>query len=226
MPRTRRILPQSDAALHVTARGNNQLYLFRKDPDKAFYLHKVKELKAENRIDIFHYCLMSNHVHMVIWLQEKSNLSRFMKQLQLKYYNYYKSVYGYTGHLWQGRFKSNIIDTDIYLLQCGKYIELNPVRASMVAIPEAYAFSSYRYYAHGEQDHLITPSPEYLALSNTDKERKRQYAKFLLDNEMINTKKLQTQLFIGSDAFIRNLEEHYKVRNVSLQHGRPKKGGK
>lgn len=223
MPRAKRFLPPSDAALHVTTRGNNRLYLFQADSDKAYYLSAVKELKEENNLDIFHYCLMSNHVHMIIWLRQGNKLSRFMKQLQLRYFNYYKAIYGYTGHLWQGRFKSNLIDTDSYLLQCGKYIELNPVRGLMVTTPETYRFSSYRYYAYGWQDPLITPSPAYLGLSKDSEDRRKQYVAFVIDSSIINTRRLQAQLFIGSDAFIKKLEEYYHIRNTSLQRGRPKK---
>lgn len=223
MPRTKRLLPLSGAALHITARGNNHLCLFQKDQDKRFYLNILKEFKEENKVDIFHYCLMNNHVHMIVWLQQESRLARFMKQLQLKYFNYYKVCYGYTGHLWQGRFKSNLIDTDSYLLQCGKYIELNPVRAQMTAAPEAYRFSSYRYYAYGTPDSVVTASPAYLALSNDAGGRRRQYITFVVNSSIINTQKLQTQLFIGSDTFISRSEEYYRTKNTSLQRGRPKK---
>ncbi|MFH1640712.1 MAG: transposase [Candidatus Omnitrophota bacterium] len=221
MPRTKRFIPPGDAALHIRARGNNRLYLFQEDSDKAHYLRVIQELKEENKIDIFHYSLMSNHAHMIVWLEQAHNLSRFMKQLQLRYFNYYKSTYGYAGHLWQGRFKSSLIDTDAYLMQCGKYIELNPVRAGLVARPEDYAFSSYRYYAYGSNDALITPNPAYLGLSDRAEERRKQYIAFVVDSSIINSQKLQAQLFIGSNAFIRKLEEYYQTRNTALRRGRP-----
>ncbi len=226
MPRTKRFLPPSNAALHITTRGNNHLRLFQSDSDKAYYLSAIKELKGENNIDIFHYCLMSNHVHMIVWLRQGNKLSRFMKQLQLRYFNYYRVTYGYDGHLWQGRFKSNLVDTDSYLLQCGKYIELNPVRAKMVMAPEEYFFSSYRYYAYGHHDPIVTPSPAYLGFSNDPEIRKKQYIVFVVDTSIINTRKLQAQLFIGSDAFIKKSEIYYQIRNTALQRGRPKRAEK
>lgn len=223
MPRTKRLLPPSDVALHLTARGNNHLYLFRSDSDKTYYLSAAEKLKAENGIDIFHYCLMDNHVHLIVWLQQQSNLSRFMKQLQLMYFSYYKAAYDYAGHLWQGRFKSNLVDNDTYLLQCGKYIELNPERAGMVASPDEYCFSSYRYYAYGDQDSLLTPSPAYLGLANTAEGRRRRYISCTVDSNLINTRKLQGQLFLGGEAFVRRLEEYYQIRNRALVRGRPRK---
>jgi putative transposase len=223
MPRNRRLIPASDAALHIIARGNNRYYLFANNDDKAYYLSALKELKEENKIDIFHYCLMNNHVHLVVWLRAQHTLSKCIKQLNLRYFNYYKKTYGYTGCLWQRRFKSNLIDTDTYLLQCGKYIELNPIRAQIVSKPEEYYFSSYRYYAYGNPDILISPSPAYLGLSASEESRRKQYVTSVVDSNIINSRSLQAQLFIGSELFIKRLEEYYMTRNISLQRGRPKK---
>ncbi|MCM8789905.1 MAG: transposase, partial [Candidatus Omnitrophica bacterium] len=175
------------------------------------------------KVDIFHYCLMDNHVYLVIWLRAQHTLSKCIKQLNLRYFSYYKKTYGYTGCLWQRRFKSNLIDTDTYLLQCGKYVELNPVRAGIVARPEEYRFSSYSYYAYGKPDPLITPNPVYLGLSACEEKRREQYRAFVVDSSVINSRSLQAQLFIGSELFVKKLEEYYRVRNTSLRRGRPKK---
>ena len=225
MPRHARLI-YADTPLHITCRGNNRQDIFNREEDKLYYHSLLKNLKIDNRVDIFHYCIMTNHVHLILYLSRQSNLPRFMKQLNLSYFVYYKKIYGYCGHLWQGRFKSNLIDTDSYLLQCGKYIELNPVRAGIVTGPEAYRFSSYRYYAYGEFDPLITPNPAYLGLANDDEGLRKQYVAFVVDSSIINTQSLQAQLFIGSDTFIRKLEEYYRIRNTSLQRGRPKKAEK
>ncbi|MFA5256360.1 MAG: transposase [Candidatus Omnitrophota bacterium] len=223
MPRGRRFIPPNEAALHITTRGNNRNYLFANDEDKIYYLHALKQLKEENKIDIFHYCLMDNHAHMVAWLRAGHTLSKCIKQLNLKYFNYYKKTYGYTGCLWQRRFKSNLIDTDTYLLQCGKYIELNPVRAGIISLPEKYRFSSYGYYACGKPDMLITPNPAYIDLSLFEKKRRELYIKFVIDHSIINSRSLQAQLFIGSESFVRDLEECHKIKNTGLKRGRPKK---
>lgn len=95
MPKIIRVIPV-DAAMRLVNRGNNRQRLFNNDTDKLCYYSLMLELKQENNISIFYYCLMDNHPH-------------------LSYYSYYKKTYGYTGHLWQGRFKSNIVDTDSYL---------------------------------------------------------------------------------------------------------------
>lgn len=187
MPRPKRIIP-CDAALHVISRGNNKQNIFHSDNDKLKYYSLLRELKLENKIDLFHYCLMNNHIHLVLYLNRESTLSKFMKQVNLSYFHYYRKHYGYSGHLWQGRFKSNVIKTDSYLLQCGKYIEMNPVRAGIVSHPTQYNFSSYSHYADGKLDSLVTPSPEYLGLSGSPALRQKQYAAFILENKGTKTK--------------------------------------
>ena len=212
MPKTRRIIP-IDTAMHLVNRGNNRQFIFNGEADKLYFYSLMLELKQENKISIFHYCLMDNHPHLVVWLKDESKLSKFMKQLSLSYHSYYRKTYGYSGHLWQGRFKSSIIDTDFYLLACGKYIELNPVSAKMVTLPQDYLFSSYNFYAYGKPDSLLTPSPAYFVLSDSPEERKKQYIDFIVDSSIINADKLKKQQFIGSQEFIRKSEYLYGVRN-------------
>jgi putative transposase len=225
MPRTARLV-FPNAALHITARGNNCQDLFLRDEDKHRYLSLLRSLKEENDISIFHYCIMTNHIHLIAWLNAKSSLAKFMKQLNLSYFAYFKKAYSYFGHLWQGRFKSNIIDTDSYLLQCGKYIELNPVRAGMVSLPQQYAFSSYRYYAQGSSDPIVTPSPAYLSLSNLPEARRKHYLEFTVNESIINTDRLDRLKFIGSDVFVNKLREYYGIRNENRKRGRPRKAEK
>lgn len=222
MPRARRLIP-IEAAMHIVNRGNNRQFVFKADEDKQYYYSLLKELREENKISLFHYCLMDNHPHLIVWLKNESKISKFMKQLNLCYFNYYRKKYGYSGHLWEGRFKSNIIDTDSYLLQCGKYIELNPVRARIVNFPEEYKFSSYRYYAKGEYDAIISSSPTYLALSNYPEKRRKQYIEFVVDDSIINKEILNKHLFVGSEMFIRKLQQYYQIRNTRLKKGRPRK---
>jgi putative transposase len=146
-----------------------------------------------------------------------------MKQVNLSYFGYYKKRYGYWGHIWQGRYKSNVIDGDAYLLHCGKYIELNPVRAGIVKSPDEYVFSSYRHYSTGYGDGVISDSPAYLGLSNEPKERKKLYSSFVVDGELVNSDKLLKQVFIGSEGFIRKLRLQYGLREAISKGGRPRK---
>lgn len=184
MPRTGRIIPK-EAAMHIICRGNNRLPILAKNSDKKQYCHLLHKFKFDNRIDIFHYCIMDNHIHLIIWLGEYSNLSRLIKQVSLAYYYYYIKKYNYCGHLWQGRYKSIVIKTDSQALQCGKYIELNPVRAGIIANPGQYQFSSFKYYAMGEQDPIVTPNPVYENLGSNSLIKRQIYSNFIIDTDKL-----------------------------------------
>lgn len=222
MPRVRRFIPV-DSALHIMCRGNNKQNIFNNDSDKLYYWRLLDGLKDENKINIFHYCIMNNHVHLIVWVSCASKLSKFMKQVNLSYFNYYKKLYGYWGHIWQGRYKSNIIETDSYLLHCGKYIEINPVRAGIVTQPCEYAFSSYKHYSLGYPDALISDSPIFLGLADNFPERREQYIAFAVDSDIININSLAKQAFIGSKDFIRKLRQYYGIKETNSRGGRPRK---
>jgi putative transposase len=179
MARGRRLIPRR-SAMHIMCRGNNKQNIFHSESDKLKYYSLLAEHKQENKISIFHYCIMSNHVHLIVWLEEESRISKFMMKVNLSYFAYYKKIYDYCGHLWQGRFKSKIIEDDAYLLQCGKYIELNPVRKQLVRVPEEYPFSSYTHYACGRSDAIINNSPAYLAIDKSERKRRKEYTEFVI----------------------------------------------
>jgi putative transposase len=201
-------------------RGNNRQDMFHDSADHRVYYDLLFSLKKENTVKINHYCLMSNHIHLIVTVTPKSGLSRFMKQVNLGYYAHYKRKYGYTGHLMEGRYKSSIIDKDSYILQCGKYIELNPVRAGMVNVPEIYPYSSYNHYAYGKADSMISESPEYERFGKTVQERQDAYREFVLDKSV--EEKIGTKKFIGGERFIKKLEEYFLVKNEG-KRGRPKR---
>jgi putative transposase len=184
MPRKAREIP-TEGYLHVISRGNNKRKVFRYERDKKRYYIYLKNLKEKEKINICHYCLMSNHIHLLVEVGKKSNLSRFMKRINLKYVYYHLRKYTYCGHLWQDRFQSKIINNEPYLIQCGKYIELNPVKAGIVVSPEEYPFSSYHYYAFGQEDPLITPNPLYENLGLQQKERQCRYRNLIIEEENI-----------------------------------------
>jgi len=218
MPRTRRLIPV-DLPMHIMCRGNNKQAIFRSDSDKLYYYDLLLDFKDENKVDIMHYCIMVNHIHLLILPNANDMLARFMKQVNLSYFCYFKAKYEFCGHLWQGRFKSSIIDSNSYLMQCGKYIELNPVRAGIVQNPQDYKFSSYRYYALGAKDKLITANPAYLNLGDSLTECRDKYVKFTVNKEV--NSKLLSQKFIGSVNFVRNLEKIYNTNSIPRKAGRP-----
>jgi putative transposase len=123
----------------------------------------------------------------------------------------------------QNRYKSNIIDTDLYLLNCGKYIELNPTRGGIAARPEDYPFSSFRFYCSGKKDSLLMPDPVYLALSENVAKRQEIYKEIVVDNEIISGEIMWKHRYIGSEQFKRKMEERFGLPNESKSRGRPRK---
>ena len=148
MPRPPRCL-LNEACYHVLTRGNNRAAVFSTEADRQRYGQWLLTLSQAHQVQIYHYCLMTNHVHLVVWVSSGSGLRQLMQRLNLTYAQYLHRTYGHVGHVWQDRFTSLLIGDDAHLLQCGAYIELNPVRAKRVATPEAYPWSSYCAYAHG-----------------------------------------------------------------------------
>jgi putative transposase len=224
VPRTRRIVPE-DLPLHIWIRGNNRQWIFRAPEDKEYYLAQLYRFKRFHEIVIYHYCLMDNHVHLILGAGRSGELSRFMMRVNLSYFSLYRDKYGYCGHFFQNRFGSNIVDSDTYLLHCGKYIELNPVRAKMVDAPEYYQYSSYPFYALGTGNPLVSPDPVYLALSATPERRQALYALFVVDPSKVSSQKLREHRYIGSDTFIKSAEALWGFPNKRHPVGRPPKTG-
>lgn len=188
MPRSPRLL-LSQSYYHVMTRGNNKNQVFRSDSDYDHYLDQINKYKQELPFDLYHYCLMPNHVHLLVKTKSADNFSLFMKKINLSYFHYYRKEYGWTGHFWQDRFKSQPVGKDGYFIQCGKYIELNPVRAGITDKPEDYPYSSYRRYVLGEENDLITEDIIYSGLGNTVGQREERYRKMVIDDIVIRNYK-------------------------------------
>jgi len=180
MPRQPRLLlPHS--FYHIITRGNNKNQIFRDKKDYLAYFKILKKYKQEHPFDLYHYVLMPNHTHFLIKTKDK-DFSVFMKKLDLAYFYHFKFRYGWVGHFWQGRFKSQPVGKDEYFIQAGKYIELNPVKAKIVKFPEDYQFSSYKFYAFGKADSLVTSDFFYEQLGKNSKKRQGNYQKLLIDD--------------------------------------------
>jgi len=121
------------------------------------------------------YVFMTNHVHLLMTPQTQTGISKVMQSLGRRYVQYFNYTYKRTGTLWEGRYKATIIDSDTYLLTCYRYIELNPVRANMVALPDDYFWSSYKFNALSKTDKLVTPHELYLQLGNSMVKRQAAY---------------------------------------------------
>lgn len=160
---------------HVIQRGNNRSIIFASDEDIHCYRNCLFDACLKHEVLIHAYVFMTNHVHLLMTPQTENGISKVMQSVGRKYVQYFNYLYRRTGTLWEGRYKSTLIDTDAYLLTCYRYIELNPVRANMVRLPEEYAWSSYRCNALGREDKLVTPHELYLGLGTSKKERHLAY---------------------------------------------------
>jgi putative transposase len=161
--------------IHVTQRGNNRAACFYGDGDYLFYLHSLAEQSGKYACTVHAYALMTNHVHLLITPEDVSGGSQLMKHLGQRYVQYFNRMHGRSGTLWEGRFRSSIVEEQAYLLRCYRYIELNPVRAGMVAHPRDYVWSSYRTNAEQAPSTIVTPHSEYLELAGDDARRAAAY---------------------------------------------------
>jgi putative transposase len=163
MPRRARvILP--NVPVHLIQRGNNRQACFFADEDYCFYLDWLGDYARALRCSVHAYVLMTNHVHLLLAADRPSSVDRLMKALGQRYVQYVNRAYRRSGTLWEGCYRSCLTQEEGYLLACQRYIELNPVRAAMVAHPAEYRWSSYAANAQGEPSALITPHPLYVSL--------------------------------------------------------------
>ena len=160
---------------HVILRGNNRARLFRTSSDYAFYLEKLQLACEKHDCAVHAYVLMTNHIHLLITPHTETGLSKAVQTVGRYYVQHYNHHYQRTGTLFEGRYKATLIDSEAYLLTCMRYIELNPVRASMVRHASDYPWFSYAVNALGQTNTFITPHDEYQRLGKNKAERLAAY---------------------------------------------------
>lgn len=174
MPRRPRLVVR-DVPLHIIQRGNNRQRCFLNDADFLVYLDLLGRGARNAFCQIHAYALMSNHVHVLATPSKPDSAASMMKAVGERYVRYFNERNRRTGTLWDGRFKSCLVQDETYLMVCYQYIELNPVRAGIVNDPLQYPWSSYRANAYGRRDELITPHPLYQALGAEAGSRQQHY---------------------------------------------------
>ncbi len=130
---------------HIVQRGHNRQVVFAADRDFHYYLDTLAEFKEVYQVKVYAFCLMTNHVHLLLSPQDHDGIGKLMKRLAGRQTRYRNKLEGRSGTLWESRYKSSVVDADEYLLACKRYIELNPVRAAMVTHPQDYAWSSVHH---------------------------------------------------------------------------------
>ena len=178
MPTTRRLICD-DSIYHVVQRGNNGQGVFRDDEDYEKFLSLMRWYIKKFAFALYHYCLMPTHIHLLLKVLKKETLAKIMQGLLQSYRFYYRKKYSYLGYLYQGRYRSKIIENDEYLLECGRYIERNPVRARLVESAEQYKWSSGIFYIAGLKNDIVTEDPLYSSFGKNIQERRRFYKDYV-----------------------------------------------
>jgi putative transposase len=211
---------------HIIQRGNNRQVCFASEQDFAAYVSWLKDYAKKYQVDIHAWVLMTNHVHLLCTPRIDNAVSLMMQALGRHYVRYFNVSYQRTGTLWEGRFKSCLVQEENYLLQLYRYIEMNPVRAGMVEQPSDYAWSSYSINALGKESELCTPHHLFLALGSESKERQSNYRelfKYHVEGEFLEAIRLAINkgLVLGNERFEMDVERLTGRRMTAKKRGRP-----
>ena len=196
---------------HLVVRGNNRAPLFGNDADRLLYLRFMEDALARSGPDLHAFVLMSNHVHLLATGHHPGELSAFMHHLGSKFARLMNQRWGRTGTLFEGRFRSIMVETDSYLVTCMRYIDLNPVRAGLVRHPADYPWSSFRRNAGLAPLDPLVANPAYLGLGETTESRGRSYRELcesgLAAHEVACIREsVRKSRALGSPAFVKAIE--------------------
>jgi putative transposase len=214
--------------MHAILRGIDRTAIFFAEEDHRVFLEALTALGAGESVRVHAYVLMTNHVHLLLTPATDHGPALLMKGLGQRYVQYVNRKYRRTGTLFEGRFRSSVIEADSYLLACQRYIERNPVRARMVPFPGDYPWSSYRCNAFGGADTVVAPHPLYLALSEDEETRRLHYRNLFADKiseaELTALREATNGGFVlGSQRFQRQIAAMVGRRTWPGKSGRPKK---
>ena len=217
-----------DIPQHVVQRGNNRQASFYAEQDYTVYLSKLKDYGKKYKVAVHAYVLMTNHVHLLVSPETEKGVSQLMQSLGRYYVGYINKTYQRSGTLWEGRYKSTLVDSDNYFLLVSRYIELNPVRAGLVGHPAQYPWSSYRGNTSETNIELLSQHDCYQALGSNDVERQNAYGglfeqsidELTLDEIRDATNKAWV---LGSNKFKQQIETQTGRRTSPLPNGGDRK---
>ena len=211
---------------HVMQRGNNRQDIFLSVADYQYLLGLIGENAQKFDVDIHSYVLMTNHFHLLATPQTAVGLPQMMQAVGRSYVRYFNDMYERSGTLWEGRYRSTLIQTDRYLLACMAYIDLNPVRAGLVSDVRDYPWSSHAFYVGMRNDKLITPHSLFWELANTPFSREAAY--FELVRAGVSSQQQETLTHsvlhgwaLGEPEFIEDLQKRTRRRVSKSKAGRP-----
>lgn len=212
---------------HVIQRGNNRQPIFAQAADYQTLLDLLLENAQKFGVAIHAYVLMSNHFHLLATPQSMDGLAPMMQAVGRRYVRYFNDAQQRSGTLWEGRYKSTLIQSERYLLACMAYIDLNPVRAGLVAQARDYPWSSYGHYTGQRIDKLITPHALVWALGNTPFAREAAYAEWVRSGISPAQQAALTEAALGGWAlgdadFVAELQKKTGRRVTKSTAGRPR----
>ena len=219
-------LTVTDYPHHVILRGNDRQAIFRDDADRREMLDLLAEHARAQGVEIHAYVLMTNHLHLLLTPRREQGVPLMMQAVGRTYVRRFNQKHQRTGTLWEGRYRSTLIQTERYLLACMVYIDLNPVRAGMVARALDHPWSSHAHYVGQRQDRLITPHALYWSLGNTPFAREAAYAELVqagiaADQQGALTDATLSGWALGDLAFLAGLQAQTPRRLVKARAGRP-----
>lgn len=211
---------------HVIQRGNNRQPIFQTDADRRRMLELLDEYARQFEVAVHAYVLMDNHFHLLLTPRTGDGLSRMMQAVGRRYVRYFNDSHGRTGTLWEGRYKSTLIEAERHLLACMVYIDLNPVRAGLTLQARDYAWSSHGHYAGLHVDRLLTPHPLYWQLGNTPFAREAAYAQLVqtglsMQQQQALTESVLRGWALGGADFVAELQKKTERRLSKSSPGRP-----
>jgi len=213
---------------HVILRGNNRQDIFRDTTDHQRLLELLQIQAAELQVEVHAYVLMSNHLHLLVTPRHDKALPLMMQAVGRSYVRQFNQRHGRTGTLWEGRYRSTLLQTERYFLACMVYIDLNPVRAGMVMQAADYPWSSHAHYTGIRQDAWLTPHALYWGLGNTPFARELAYAQLVQagieqSHQHALTAATLTGWALGEDSFVAGLQKLTPRRVSKAVAGRPLK---
>lgn len=213
---------------HIIQRGNNRQAIFAERADYEQLLALIEEHAKRFGVAVHAYVLMSNHFHLLATPEDAAGIPQMMQAVGRQYVRYFNRRQARTGTLWEGRYRSTLIQAERYLLACMVYIDLNPVRAGMVADPADYPWSSHAHYIGRRVDRLVTPHPMYWALGNTPFARDAAYAELVhaglsTGQQQALTDSALRGWALGEADYVAELQQRTSRRVAKGQSGRPKK---
>ncbi|MDO8441511.1 MAG: transposase [Polaromonas sp.] len=211
---------------HVIQRGNNRQAIFSSAADYQTLLDLIEENAKKFGVALHAYVLMSNHFHLLVTPESIDSLPRMMQAVGRRYVRHFNDRQGRTGTLWEGRYRSTLIQTESYLLACMAYIDLNPVRAGLVAQARDYPWSSHGHYAGLRSDRLVTPHPLFWTLGNTPFAREAAYAEMVhagvpAGQQTALTQSALSGWALGDPDFVADLQKRTERRVSKTRVGRP-----